>query len=369
MRITKIHTSNCTCTVGTLHAQQNKRDQRHARHAVGFEAIRARSDRIARVVARAIGDHAGVARVVFLDLEHDLHQVRADVRDLGEDSARDSQRRRAQRFADGESDEAGARIVAGNEQQNHQHHQQFHADQHHADAHARAQRNLVNRIRFAAKAGERRPRVRERVHANAEPRHAVASRDSQHAERENHDHARHFVVQQHAEIQDHGRGDERPQQHQEFALGDQVRFAGLINQLGYFAHRAVHRQILQPHVNRHAEDQPEHAEQDSPHQQLVPVHAQKLHLRQIRQLQIGFAARAFLRASRGRSEHASSTAGAMPAVHDFPKPATESSRCLRDDLASVSSTFDFHTFVPPNGSFEIARPKLHSWNSNIGKFH
>ena len=51
----------------------------------------------------------GIARVVFLDVEDDLHQVGADVGDLGEDAAGDAQRRRAERLADGEPDEARAR--------------------------------------------------------------------------------------------------------------------------------------------------------------------------------------------------------------------------------------------------------------------
>ena len=98
--------------------EQNEGDQRDAGDAVGFKAVRAGADRVARVVAGAVGDHAGIARVVFLNLEDDLHQVGADVGDLGEDAAGDTQRRRAQRFADGEADEARAGIIAGHEEQN-----------------------------------------------------------------------------------------------------------------------------------------------------------------------------------------------------------------------------------------------------------
>ena len=74
-RMVKIQTSSCTCTIGIVHGQQDEGDERDAGDAVGFETVGRGSDRIARVVAGAIGDHAGVARVVFLDLEHDLHQV------------------------------------------------------------------------------------------------------------------------------------------------------------------------------------------------------------------------------------------------------------------------------------------------------
>ena len=112
MRITKIQTSNCTCTVGIRYAQQNEGDQRDAGDAVGLKSVGAGADGIARVVSGAIGDHAGIARVVFLNFEDDFHQVGADVGDLGEDAAGDAQRRRAQRFADGKSDEARPGVIA-----------------------------------------------------------------------------------------------------------------------------------------------------------------------------------------------------------------------------------------------------------------
>ena len=99
------------------HREHDERDQRHAGDAVGLEAVGRRADRVARVVAGAVGDHAGVPGVVFLDLEDDLHQVGADVGDLGEDAARDPERRRAQRLADGEAEEAGAGHVGRDEEQ------------------------------------------------------------------------------------------------------------------------------------------------------------------------------------------------------------------------------------------------------------
>ena len=106
--MTKIHTRKCALCSG-ITAERDERDERHAGHAVGLEAVGGRADRVAGVVAGAVGDHAGVARIVLLDLEHDLHQVRADVGDLGEDAARDAQRRGAERLADREAQEAGAR--------------------------------------------------------------------------------------------------------------------------------------------------------------------------------------------------------------------------------------------------------------------
>ena len=88
--------------------QGDEGDEGDAGDAVGLEAVGGRADRVAGVVAGAVGDDAGVARVVFLDVEDDLHQVGADVGDLGEDAAGDAQGRGAERFADGEAEEAEA---------------------------------------------------------------------------------------------------------------------------------------------------------------------------------------------------------------------------------------------------------------------
>ena len=57
----------------------------------------------------------------------------------------------------------------------------------------------------------------------------------------------------------------------ELALRDQIGLAGLVDQFRDLAHRAMHRQILQPHEDRHAKAQPEQAEQDSDQQQFMAV--------------------------------------------------------------------------------------------------
>ena len=144
------------------HREQDERDQRDAGDAVGLEAVGARADRVARVVARAVGDHARVARVVFLDVEDDLHQVRPDVGDLGEDAAGDAQRRRAERLADGEADEARPGVVARDEQQDAQHHEQLDADEQHPDAHARPAAES-RRPGTACRAGWRTPSASSRT--------------------------------------------------------------------------------------------------------------------------------------------------------------------------------------------------------------
>ena len=163
---------------------EDEGNQRHARDAVGFKPVGARSDGVAGVVAGAVCDDAGVAGVVFLDVEDDLHQVRPDVGNLGEDAAGDAQRRGAKRFTNGEPDETRTGVIARNEQQDAQHQQELDADEQHADAHAGAERNLVDRKRLAPEARERRARVGKRVDADTEPRDAVAAGDADEAEEE-----------------------------------------------------------------------------------------------------------------------------------------------------------------------------------------
>jgi hypothetical protein len=171
--MTKIQTSSWTCTASGRDGQQDEGDERDAGDAVGLEAVGGGADRVAGVVAGAVGDDAGVAGVVLLDLEDDLHEVGADVGDLGEDAARDAQRGRAERLADGEADEAGAGDLAREEQQDDEHHEQLDRDEHHADAHAGLERDRVDGEGLARQRRERGAAVGEGVDADAEPGDAV----------------------------------------------------------------------------------------------------------------------------------------------------------------------------------------------------
>ena len=92
-----------------------------------------------------------------------------------------------------------------------------------------------------------------------------------------------------AEVQRDNDRDENPEQKNELALRDQIGLAGLIDQFGNFAHRAMNRQVLQLHIDRQAEQQAADAEEQSDHQKGMSVHAEKIHGRQIRQYQVGFA--------------------------------------------------------------------------------
>ena len=90
------------------------------------------------------------------------------------------------------------------------------------------------------------------------------------------------ISQQHLEIDQDDGGNEHPEQQQEFALRHQVGLAGFPNQLGNLSHGAVNRQVLQAAIDDHSKQQPKDAKQDAEHEQLVAVHAQKLHLRKDR---------------------------------------------------------------------------------------
>ena len=162
--------------------QHDEHDQSHARDAVRFETIGRGANRVTSVVARAVGNNAWVAGIVFIDIEDDFHQVGADIGDFRENTAGDAKGGCAERFTDREPDEARARVVARNEQQNRQHDRELNANQQRADADAGLQRNRINREGLAAQARKRRSRIRVSVNADAEPRHAITARDANQAE-------------------------------------------------------------------------------------------------------------------------------------------------------------------------------------------
>ena len=94
-----------------------------------------------------------------------------------------------------------------------------------------------------------------------------------------------------AKVQHDDHGDECFQDQDELALRDQVGFAGFIDQLGNFTHRAMNRQVLELHVDHQAKEQAKRAEDQSNGKQLGAVDAiQERNLAQVRQLQIGFTA-------------------------------------------------------------------------------
>ena len=249
--------------------QQDEADESHTRHAVGLEAVRRRAHRVTRVVAGAVGDHAGVTRIVFLDVEDDLHQVGADVSDLGEDAARDAQGGGAQRLADGEAEEALVGDVVRHEQQHHQHQQQFHADEQHADRHACLERDLVDGVGLARECREGRARVGEGVDADTEGGDEHRASDTDQAEQQDDQHLGDRLAKHQAKVGPNDGADEHLQDDDELDLREQVRLAGFVNQLRHFAHGGVHRQVLQLAESHQTKDDAKEANQDASHKQVV----------------------------------------------------------------------------------------------------
>src|SRR5450432_1828231 len=273
------------------HGQQDEGDERDARDAVGLEAVGGGAHGVTGVVARAVGDDARVARVVLLDVEDDLHEIRADVGDLREDAARDAQRGGAQRLADREADEARARVITRQEEQDAQHHEQLDADEQHADAHARLERDGVAGIGLAAEAREGRARVRERVDADAEPGDAVAARDADEAEEQDDGHLERLEVAQDAEVDRDDGADEDLEQEDELALRDEVRLAGLVDELRDLEHGLVDRHAAQLPKDYEAEDEAEQAHDEAAREQRAARQAaQEAHLAEVRQDQARLAA-------------------------------------------------------------------------------
>jgi hypothetical protein len=119
---------------------------------------------------------------------------------------------------------------------------------------------VIDRVGFASETGKCGARIREGVHANAEPCDAVAARNSDQAEQKNNRHAKCFKLEEHAEVENDDHSDEDLEDEKKFALRDQIGFAGFVDKLGNFAHRVMYGQIFQARVNRQAKEQTENAD-------------------------------------------------------------------------------------------------------------
>ncbi len=301
-------------------AKRDEGDQGDAGDAVGLEAVGGRPDRIAGVVAGAVGDDAGIARIVFLDVEDDLHQVGADVGDLGENAAGDAQSRSAERFADGEAEEAVADDLTRHEEQDDDHHHQFERDEEQADRHAGPQRNVDDIPRHAAQRGEGGAAVGVGVDADAVPGHRVGTAHADDREEQNVNERGDWAdvsglavcsdvgfVPEAEQIVADGAGDQHPQHQQELALLNQVGFARLVDNLGDIQHRLVGGQPvdLRAQIQTHAEgadDDPGTDEQEVPGADAAE--AGEMAVVQVGDGQVGFAGM-----GRGRSTNSSARCG------------------------------------------------------------
>ena len=237
-------------------------DERNARHAVGFEAVSRGADAVARVVAGAVSDDAGVLRVVFGEVEHDLHEVGADVGDLGEDAAADTERACAQGLADGEADEAGARQLRGDVCQDHDHEEEFDAHEQEADAHAGTQADVHDVQGARLERCESGPGVGHRVDPDAEPGNTVGTEDAQDGRQEDDEDIAHGHAAEGFEIIHDAECNEYPESDEELALLENVSLAGFPDGVGNGQHLAVCRQVLGLDVLYVAEDHADDAHQE-----------------------------------------------------------------------------------------------------------
>src|SRR5204863_2439021 len=164
-------------------------------------------------------------------------------------------------------------------QQDEKHDQQLDADQKHADAHTGLERNCINRVGLASETGKRGARVGECIYANAEPGDAVAARNADQTEQQNHRQCQIDWLPGHrpqnSEVGDDDDRNEDPQDHDELALRDEISLAGLVNQFRDFLHRAMNRQVLQLNENYQSEHQAEKTEDQPDEQELVTIDAQE----------------------------------------------------------------------------------------------
>ena len=107
---------------------------------------------------------------------------------------------------------------------------------------------------------------------------------------------------QEAEVDDDDEADEELQEQDELALGDQVRLARLVDQLGDLPHRLVHGQVLELAEDHQPEDEAEHTHAEAQRQQRTAADAPDVHLAEIRNLEAGFAAAVLSGRRRGLRE-------------------------------------------------------------------
>src|SRR5262249_36556043 len=128
--------------------------------------------------------------------------IAANIGDLGKDATCDAKGRRPERFADGESDKAATRQIAGNEQKDEKHDQQLDRHEQHADAHTRLQGYVVTWPGLAGKCRKSGTGVGESINAHTEGGHTETARDTHHAEQQNDRDLISFKTLQEAEIKD-----------------------------------------------------------------------------------------------------------------------------------------------------------------------
>ena len=243
--------------------EEDEGDEGNACYPISFKAVGAWSDGVAGVVTGAVGYDPWIAGIVFLDVENDLHEVGADVGDLGEDATGDTQGGGAEAFTHGEPDKAGTGVFGWEEKEDAEHEEEFDADEHHADAHAGLEGDGVDGIGQTLEACESSAGVGEGVDTNAEPSNTIAAQNADDAEKNNDGNLSGGFLEQPAEIHDNDSSDDGPKYGDKFALVDEVGFAGFVNEFGDFQHAGVDWHGFEFFVDHDAEIEAGSANQQS----------------------------------------------------------------------------------------------------------
>ena len=219
--------------------EEDKAHEGYTGNAIGLETVGGGSDGVTGIVASAVGDNTGVARVVLANLEDNLHEVASDIGNLGEDTASDTQSGCTEALTNSESDEARASKVLGHQEQDDEHKHQLDADKHDTDAHTGAQRDVEQIERTATEAGKSHTGIGEGVHTHTEPGHTVASEDTDNGPSEDEHNTSDRHTLQHSEIEGHCSTNEEEEEQEELALLLEVGGAGLEDNIADFKHRLV----------------------------------------------------------------------------------------------------------------------------------
>jgi hypothetical protein len=92
------------------------------------------------------------------------------------------------------------------------------------------------------------------------------------------------------EVDEDDRPDEQLEDHQELALLDQVRLAGLVDQLRDLEHRRMHGHVLEGRVHHQPEAQAQRRDDQADHQQRAAVGpVEEIDRAEVGKLQVGLA--------------------------------------------------------------------------------
>jgi len=246
------------------HGEQDEGDEGDAGHSVGLKSVGRGAYAVARIVARAVCDDTRIARIVLADAEDDLHQVRTDVRNLGEDTAGNTQRGGAEGLTDGKTDEAAPGQMGRHKEQDDEHEQELDADEYDADAHAGGEGDIEQEEGTAPERRKGHTRIGVGIHADAVPGDAVGAEYADDGPAQDEADGAPAGMLEQTKVEEHGGADEEKEDAEKLALLPEVSGAGLEYDVADGAHLMMGRQSLDMDVLPKTEDQAQQHDGKSP---------------------------------------------------------------------------------------------------------